>query len=152
MRLIGLDLGKRRVGMALASDAIGVALPLHAFLVVSDLKAEIERLCAAIAEYEPDILVVGDPVSLDGSIGPAATWTREIAALLADRLEVEVVLVDERLSSRQASAVLADIGVKGRELRKKVDSSSAAVILTHYLESRKSPTKTSAPKINEDSS
>lgn len=135
MRIVGLDLGKKRVGMAMASSAVGVVVPLDPFVVATDLKNELEKLCGRILEYGPDLLVMGDPISLNGSRGIASTEARQIAEKLSGKLGLGVVLVDERLTSREAASVLAGIGVKGRELRRKVDSSSAVVILTHYLES-----------------
>ncbi len=135
MRIVGLDLGKKRVGMAMASSGVDVVVPLEPFVVAAELKSELGKLCDRIQEYDPDLVVIGDPISLDGSRGIASRGVRQIAELLSGKLGVRVVLVDERLTSREATSVLAGIGVKGRELRRKVDSSSAVVILTHYLES-----------------
>ena len=130
---MALDLGKRRVGVAVSNDAIGVASPVDADRVKGRLEDEIARLSQHVAEYEPEVLVVGDPVSLDGSAGPSALWARPLAVRIAEALSVKLVMVDERLTSREAARALADAGVRGRGARARIDSAAAAVILEHYL-------------------
>ena len=138
MRLIGLDLGKKRVGIAFCNDQLGVVVPLDPFIVTRGLEVELDRLCNLIEEYEPGLVIVGDPVALNGSAGIAAIWAREIALAIGRRTEIAVVMVDERLSTREAARTLGEIGVHGKRQRAKVDSSAAAVILGHYLDSSRS--------------
>lgn len=133
LKIVALDLGKRRVGVAVGNDTIGVAVPVGAFHVRSRLEDEISALARFIAEYEPELLVVGDPVSLDGGAGPSALWARGIAAGIAEALSLRVVLIDERLTSREAAGALAEAGVRGRGARSRIDSAAAAVILEHYF-------------------
>ncbi len=133
MKIVALDLGKRRVGVAIGNDTIGVAVPVDAYRVQGRLEDEIAALARFVAEYEPELLVVGDPVSLDGSAGPSALWARGIASRIAEALSLGLALVDERLTSREAARALAEAGVRGRGARSRIDSAAAAVILEHYL-------------------
>ena len=133
MKIVALDLGKRRVGVAVGKDSIGVAIPVDAYKVAGRLEDEVARLAAYVAEYEPEVLVVGDPVSLDGGAGPSALWVRPLAARIAEALSVRLVMVDERLTSREAARALAEAGVRGRGARARIDSAAAAVVLEHYL-------------------
>lgn len=130
MRSLGLDIGERRVGVAI-SDASGrIASPLA--VVDAGDATSIARL---VSEYEADEVVVGLPLSLDGTEGPQARAVREVADALARRLPVPVRFFDERLSTAEAARAMAAAGVGSRKARGKVDMVAAAVFLQTYLDS-----------------
>ncbi|MBA4370262.1 MAG: Holliday junction resolvase RuvX [Coriobacteriaceae bacterium] len=130
MRALGLDIGEKRVGVAL-SDASGrIASPLTV-VDAGDITV-IERL---VRDHEVDIVVVGLPLSLDGTEGPQARSVRDVGGQLARRLPVPVQFHDERLSTTEAARAMAAAGVGGRRARGKVDMVAAAIVLQAFLDS-----------------
>lgn len=137
-RALGLDLGSRRIGIAATDSAGTMALPRATLERSGDPERDRRRLVDLILDEEVRTVVVGLPLSLDGSDGPAALSARseaeELSVLLADR-GVEVVLFDERLTTVSADKVLTAGGVRGRRRRDVVDQTAAAVMLSAWLES-----------------
>lgn len=134
MRVLALDLGSARIGVAV-SDAGGILASPRTVLSRSGQRArDHDRIAALVAEEEAGLVVVGLPLSLDGGEGPAATAARSEAAELAAVLPVPVELHDERLSTVTASRLLAERGLDGRARRKVVDQAAAAVILQAWLD------------------
>ncbi|MEP6817352.1 MAG: Holliday junction resolvase RuvX [Marmoricola sp.] len=133
---LGIDPGDARIGVA-ASDPSGfLASPVE---TVRRGKGDLDRLVALRGEREAFEVVVGLPVSLSGREGPAAGKVREFAEALALLVApVPVRLVDERLSTVTAEAVLRDRGKKGRKRREVVDQAAAVVILQHALDTERS--------------
>ena len=136
MRVIGVDLGSRRVGIALGDTDTSVATPLQVLTRGTDLAADRRSLAALVREWEAEQLVVGWPRSLDGSDGPAALAARAEAAELAKVVGVPVALHDERLSTVSAHHALAEAGLTSRDRRNRVDASAAAVLLQDWLDRR----------------
>lgn len=139
MRVLGVDLGRRRIGLAISDATRTLARPLRTIergpsdrLAIRDLVAAVEALAV-----EPDGLarvVVGLPRHLDGSASDETAHVQEIAAALQRRIRVPVVLQDERLSSREAESRLAIRVRDWRKRKAKLDAASAAVILQDYLD------------------
>ena len=138
VRVIGIDLGERRIGVAV-SDASGtLARPLKTIeRGASDLEA-VERLSALVAELAVEdgvgSVVVGMPTRLDGSSSPQTVRIKAMVALLSARLTMPVVTQDERLSSREAEERLAVREKDWRKRKAKLDAAAAAVILQDYLD------------------
>lgn len=137
VRLIGFDLGKRRVGIAYGNDRIGVVVPLEPYLVRTNLIDELDLMLAMVAEHEPELLILGDPLTLEGHEGLASKWVHEIGDVIACMFAGEVAYIDERLSTRSATAALHQAGTASKKMRSRVDSAAAVVILEHYIDSRK---------------
>lgn len=133
MRYLALDLGERRIGVAL-SDALGmVARPLEIFSRTSR-KADFAHIGALVAAHQVDVVIVGLPFNMDGSEGRQAAWVRDYSAALAQTLAVPVELWDERLTSEEAEDILR---ARGKSATKgTVDAVAAAVILQSYLDTR----------------
>lgn len=110
-----------------------VALPLTVLSRSGDWMAELARI---IAERSVDEVVIGLPVRLDGTEGPAAEQARALAEELGSHLGIEVRLVDERLTTAAAQRGLAQAGASARRQRKVVDQAAAALLLQSYLDSR----------------
>jgi putative Holliday junction resolvase len=137
LRALGIDLGSRRIGVAI-SDAGGVlATPLTTVERTRDTPAVHRRLAALVADEEVEIVVVGLPRRLDGSIGPAAQGVEAEVAVLADVLDVPVVTHDERLTTVTAHQQLQAAGVGGRRRRQIVDQQAAVVILQSWLDAHR---------------
>lgn len=130
-KVLAVDPGSRRLGVAVSDPGGTVALPLT---VVERDAGWPETMAALVREQGAAEVVVGLPLRLDGSEGPAAEAARAVAAELADRLEVPVGLVDERMTTALADRALAAAGAGGRRRRGIVDRSAAAVLLQSYLD------------------
>ena len=140
MRIVGLDLGERRIGVAV-SDASGtLARPLKAIQRGSSDPEAVDRIHAIVAELAAedgvDSVVVGLPTRLDGSSSPQTLRAAAMVALLSARLTVPVVTQDERLSSREAEERLSVREKDWRKRKAKLDAAAAAVILQDYLDAR----------------
>jgi putative Holliday junction resolvase len=131
--ILGLDPGERRIGVAMAVPGGTMALPLSVLDATGDWQAALADL---VAEHRVSRIVVGLPISLSGSEGPAAARAREFAAAVGERLGLPVHLVDERLSTVAAGRALAEADTRGRRRRQVVDRSAAAVILQTWLDAR----------------
>ncbi len=135
MRVLGLDHGERRIGAAL-SDALGItASPLTVIEHTSD-EGDADAVAALARERDVEAVVVGVPISLDGSIGPQAKRAAYFARLLSGRLGMPVDMIDERLSTREAERKLAEGGRRRSRRREAVDAAAAAVLLQAYLDSK----------------
>jgi putative holliday junction resolvase len=134
MRAIGLDLGTRRIGVALSDSAGTVATPHDVLTRSSDRARDHSRIAELVHEAGAEVVVVGLPLSLDGSVGPAARGVLDEADELRTRLAVSVVTWDERLSTVEAQHRLRAAGVKGRRGRRVVDQVAATVILQSWLD------------------
>ena len=133
MRILALDPGSARRGVAISDSDACLALPLE--ILRRDLDdAWLQRLSEIIRERGVELLVVGMPLTMSGEIGPAAELTEALVARLRGALPVPVVTWDERLSSAQVERQMRDAGLSSRERRGTVDASAAAVILQSYLD------------------
>jgi len=135
-RILAIDYGRARVGVAL-SDPLGITvrpLPTLDGRGGGRLFDEIAALCR---DEEVTQIVLGLPLQLDGTAGPAAAEVRRFAKKLRSRVEVPIAEVDERLSSKQAHAELKSAGVKHRQRKQRVDSSAALLLLRSWLAARR---------------
>lgn len=132
MRYLALDLGDRRIGVAI-SDALGMlARPLEVFERTSRA-ADFDHINDLITRHCVDAVVVGLPLNMDGTEGPQAVWVREYSDALAETLAVPVHLWDERLTTEEAEDILR---AQGKPPAKDwIDAVAAAVILRSYLDS-----------------
>ena len=135
---LGVDPGDARIGVARSDPSGMLATPVE---TVRRGKGDLARLRRIVADLEEETsvleVVVGLPRSLGGGEGPAAVKVREFAGALAARLDVPVRLVDERLSTVSAEAMLRDQGRKGARRRAVVDQAAAVVILQHALDTER---------------
>ena len=134
-RVLALDIGERRIGVALSDPLQVVARTLGIVERSSDAEAvaEIARL---VREHEVERVLVGHPRSLSGAVGRQAQRVESFATLLAEAVGVPVELWDERLSTVTAARILAERGVRAREQKESIDAVAAAVILQDYLDAQ----------------
>jgi putative holliday junction resolvase len=133
MRYLGVDLGRARIGLALADDVLRQARPFRVVHRQGDA-SDLAAIAEAARDYEVGRAVVGLPLNMDGSEGPAARLSREFAPRLAAALGVPVDLFDERLSTFEAETRLRDRGIPAKDSRARVDAEAAAVILQGWLD------------------
>ena len=141
IRAVGIDLGSRRIGVAVSDSGGTLASPRTTVLRTNDAAADRRALVSLVLEAEAGVVVIGLPLSLRGERGTAARAAEAEAADLAALLEpegVEVELFDERLTTVSAHAALAKTGKSSRQRRSVVDRSAAAVLLQAWLDGRRS--------------
>ena len=133
---LGIDPGDARIGVARSDPSGFLATPVE---TVRRGKGDLARIARLARDDEAVEIVVGLPRSLSGGEGPAAAKTRDFAARLARRVApVPVRLVDERLTTVSAEAMLRDRGRKGQQRRAVVDQAAAVLILQHALDTERS--------------
>ena len=132
-RCLGIDFGTRRIGLALSDPTGSLATPLP-FLENTSLKEVVAKFQELVESHGVKTIVIGLPRNMDGSYGPSAQKVREFITQIQPHIAAEIVSQDERLTTAQASRDLSQIGLTQKELRKKVDSSSAALILQQFLD------------------
>jgi len=137
MRILGLDVGERRVGIAISDPTATLARPLQT-LVRGSREEDFAAVAALVAEHDIGLIVVGRPLSLDGTEGPQARRVAHYADVLAASLDVPLVPWDERFTTVAAEEILRQNRKKKRRAcaRDEVDAVAAAVILQSYLDSR----------------
>ena len=133
MRVLGLDLGDRRIGVAISDPSCKLAL-VRETLFVSGEKDAIEKIGKLVGENGIDRVVIGLPLNMDGSFGPRAEKTRVFGELIGDKLAVEVEFWDERLTTNIAKRTLHDAGQKATKRDGRLDQMSAVLILQGYLD------------------
>ena len=131
-RVLGLDLGTRRIGVAVSSGSL--ATPHIVLERGADHAADHAAVAALVDELGAERVVVGLPLSLDGKMGPAARAAAEEAEALGDVLAVPVETYDERLTTVTADRSLSSLGLSGQARRRVVDKVAAAVILQAWLD------------------
>ena len=135
-RVMGVDVGTVRVGLALSDPTGTLASPLETLRRAAD-GSDVDRLVALVVEHEVTEVVVGEPRHLSGASGASARDADAYARALADRLpEVPVHMIDERLSTVTAASALRASGVDSRRQRPVIDQAAAVVILQSYLDAR----------------
>ena len=137
MRAIGVDLGSKRVGVALSASTL--ATPYEVVRRSGDKARDHRRIAALVEEAGATVVVVGLPLSLDGSIGPAAQRVLDEIDAMAPVVGVPIETWDERLSTVTAEQSLREQNVKGRARRDVVDMVAAAVILQAWMDARDRP-------------
>ena len=138
MRILALDLGDRRIGVAL-SDPLGIlASPLTTIdrSTPPDTEAAIDAVLALAEQHEAAEILVGIPYLMSGRIGAQARITFDFTQALSERTNIPITHTDERLSSVQADRMLAQSGTSNTRDKGRTDSAAAAVILQAYLDAR----------------
>ena len=132
-RVLGIDFGTRRIGLALSDPTGTLASPLP-FLENTGPREITAKLQELVQTHGVETVVIGLPRNLDGTYGPSAQKVRDFITQIQPHFPSKIIPQDERLTTAQASKDLAQIGLSQKELRKKVDSSSAAIILQQFLD------------------
>ena len=133
VRFLGIDIGEKRVGVAEGDSQVGIAVPHSTLRRTSDrqLIAEIKALAI---ESGTDVLVVGEPRRLDGSVGPAAERARAFARKLGKACALPVRTVNEALTSVEAKRRLRAVGVDPRKHPERIDATAAQILLQEEMD------------------
>ena len=133
MRILAIDHGTKRMGIAMSDELGVIAQPLE-FILAEPFAEFLSRLREIIRGQQVELILVGMPRNMDGSYGPAALKVQEFIAVLKASVTIPIKPVDERLTSVQAHRLLSEAEVRGRQRKGKVDKSAAAVLLQSYLD------------------
>jgi len=133
MRLLGLDLGEKTIGLALSDTSRSVATPMET-LRRSKFSADAEKIEKVLAEHGVGAIVIGLPLNMDGSDGPSSQSARAFGRNLAARLTAPIVFWDERLSTIAVTRALLDADASRRRRAEVVDKMAAAYILQGVLD------------------
>lgn len=131
-RVLGLDLGQSRIGVAISDSDRRMAVPLGT--VRTGAPEDVKAIAAMVKEHAVAAIVVGYPLSLSGRRGEAADHADKFAQALRGFLGLPVFLQDERLTSVDAERQLSEAGIRGRRRRRVVDQTAATLILQAYLD------------------
>ena len=137
-RILGLDVGEKRIGVAV-SDPQGLLATPVAVIDRVEVTSDVMAILGLVRQYGAERIVVGLPRSMDGSIGPQAQRVQGFAMMLAGHSEVPVEHWDERLSTVAAERMMADAGLKAAKRKAKRDAVAAAFILQGYLDRGQGP-------------
>jgi putative Holliday junction resolvase len=135
MRMLALDHGTRRIGVAVSDEMKMIASPLE-YIPAEPLDKVIERIQQLIREKDVELILVGMPRNMDGTFGPAAEKVNDFIASLAPHITTPIKTWDERLTSVMANRALLEGNVRRDQRKQKVDKMAAAILLQSYLDSR----------------
>jgi putative Holliday junction resolvase len=133
MRILAIDHGTKRVGLALSDETGTIAQPLQ-FLPAEPAALLLDRLKEIVAHRKVEQIVVGIPRNMNGTYGPAAEKAREFVAALRQVLTAPVATWDERLTTVQAHRALIETGMRREKRKERVDQTAAAILLQSYLD------------------
>lgn len=136
MRIMGIDYGTRRIGVAISDPSCTMAHPLDTVQVKGD-GSHMEQIEKIVRDYEVGKIVVGLPVNMDGSMGESARKVMGWAEALERSVDVPVELWDERLTTSEAHEFLIRLEVKGKKRRHIIDKIAASIMLQDYLEAKR---------------
>ncbi len=136
MKILGLDLGSKTLGVAV-SDYLGIiANPVGTFKInTNSLQDALECVKILVAEHSAKRVVLGLPKNMDGSIGFQAQYCLDFKEMLEKELNIEVVMIDERLTSRMANQVMLSADISRNKRKNNVDKLAATIILQTHLDS-----------------
>ncbi len=133
MRILALDHGTKRIGVAVSDETKTIALPLE-YIPAEPFADFLERLKHILLEKEVDFILIGMPRNMDGSYGPATQKVEVFIAALKSAIPIPIKTWDERLTSTMANRVLVQGNVRRDKRKEKVDAMAAAILLQSYLD------------------
>lgn len=135
-RVLGLDVGDKWIGVAI-SDSLGLIAQTLKTIKRETSKQTLEEISEIISEYEIEKVVVGLPKNMNNTIGPQGEKTMKFASRLSRKYEIEIIYIDERMSSISAERVLIEADVRRENRKKYIDQIAATYILQTYLDGLK---------------
>jgi len=133
-RILALDLGKKRIGLAI-SDPLGITAQGLPNLVRTNKRADLDALGQLARDRDVNLILMGNPINMKGAEGRQSAWVRDFAGAIEQRLGLPVRFWDERLTSVEAGRVLRESGISIEKRAAAVDRLSAVILLQSYLDS-----------------
>ena len=137
VRALGIDLGSKRIGIAVSDVSGTIASPLTTVHRSRTRRHDHQRIADLVREEEAEVVVVGLPLSLDGSSGRAAAAATKEAERIATVVQVPVEMYDERFTTVEAERPMMEAGLSAQQRRQVVDKVAAAVMLQGWLDHRR---------------
>lgn len=139
MRVMGLDYGDKTVGVAISDELLITAQPIETVERerTNKLRKTYQRIEALIAEYEVEKIVLGRPLNMNGTEGDRVELTEAFAEEISRRTGLEIIWMDERLTTVEANRILEETGVAHSARKEHIDKMAAAIILQTYLDTQK---------------
>lgn len=134
MRILGLDYGEKRIGVAV-SDEMGMIAQPVTVVVRKNRQKDLESITTLVKKYCPERIVIGYPVRLDGAEGIQCQKVNRFAAILASHLQLPIIRWDEAFSTKEAEEILMRSYMKREKRKEVVDKLAASIILQDYLKS-----------------
>ncbi|MDD5424302.1 MAG: Holliday junction resolvase RuvX [Candidatus Omnitrophica bacterium] len=141
MRVLGLDFGEKRIGVAV-SDPLGIIAQGVTVIERKNIEEDLKAINAIISEYGAESIVVGMPINMDGTKGKSADKVAEFVELLKASAGIPVATYDERLSTKESEKFLISSDVSRRKRKNVIDKVAAQLILESYLERLKNNVRT----------
>ncbi len=135
MKILGLDLGTKRIGVAV-TDELGIAAHARDFIERKNDKEVLNSIFEIVETEKIKKIVIGYPINMNGTKGPRAKDSEKIKVLLEENLGLPVILWDERLSTKEAEDIMISASVSRKKRKRSIDSMAAQIILQNYLDSR----------------
>ncbi len=136
-RILAVDWGEVRIGLALSDETQILASPLETLTRRAGKRFPMPRFSELVAQHAPIAVVVGLPLTPEGTEGPSAAAARELAGQIADRTALPIEMWDERMSTARALGAIREQGGRTRGRREDVDALAASVLLQHFLDARR---------------
>ena len=133
-RILAIDIGDKRIGLAISDPTRTIAQPLATLTRRIGKRFPMKQLHEYLTEYEPAVVVVGLPLTEDGDVGDRALEARAVGDMIAEKAGLPVSYVDERMTTRRALRAVQDLGGSTRGRKQDVDPLAATVILQQFLE------------------
>ncbi|MCK8828426.1 Holliday junction resolvase RuvX [Natroniella acetigena] len=135
MRIMGLDLGDKKTGVAV-SDSLGWTAQGKSVIEAKSVAEKLDYICSLIEQYNIEEVIVGLPKNMDGSLGPRAEKVLDVVERLEERIDLPVKTWDERLSTVAAERTLLEADLSRKKRKDVIDKMAAVVILQNYLDSK----------------
>ena len=135
MKILAIDFGEKRIGFAMGNTELGISLPLKPFRKIKP-GPEIEHIKILITEYDIEKIVLGYPLNMDGSESQFSKRIKNFKKKLAYEIDIDIELLDERLTSFEAEEMLKSFKKQFKKRREIIDSIAAMIILNEFMEIR----------------
>jgi putative holliday junction resolvase len=133
MRILALDHGTKRIGVAVSDETRTIAQPLE-YILAEPFESFLARLKQLLVDKEVELVLVGMPRNMDGSYGPASQKVEAFVVALKMEITIPIKMMDERLTSKMANRILIQGNVRRDKRKEKVDKMAAAILLQSYLD------------------
>ena len=138
MKKLGLDLGNKTLGIAISDELGFLARGLETFRFEDkDFQSALEYILKLITNNKIDVVVLGLPKNMDGSLGEQANYSNDFKDKILEKINIKVVMWDERLTSKMASHMMITQNLRRKKRKQDIDKMAAVIILQGYLDSRK---------------
>lgn len=134
-RILGLDVGTKRIGVAL-SDPLGYTAQPFSTIIRESKKKDMEAIEAILLEYGIKKVVVGMPKNMNGTVGPSGEMAMQVGEKIRNKFKIEIIYIDERLSSVSAERTLIEADIRREDRKHMIDKVAASYILQIYLDKK----------------